>query len=294
MMEGTAPAFSPQITAYLNTWAEQCAQVLSTIAGSSLKCDISLDRPADCPAAADTDTWLSITLSGALQGSMSLRLNRARAIAMAQGFMGESLDASAELKPEYIEAIEELFRQIAGHVATTVKPVHGEVQLQLQNAAAPSAPAAITAWIHSSSPKFSFVVEIVLSSELVDALTGAKAATAASATAPVGPSVVESPIVAVEATAYAAAASDISAAQNLDLVMNIELGVSLRFGTRQLLLKDILDLTAGSVVELDQHVKDPVDLLLDGRLIARGEVVVIDGNYGLRVTEVARKESVTA
>jgi len=39
------------------------------------------------------------------------------------------------------------------------------------------------------------------------------------------------------------------------------------------------------VVELDQHVQEPVDLLLDGKLIARGEVIVVDGNYGLRVTE---------
>ena len=292
MMEGTAPAFSPQITAYLNTWAEQCAQVLSTIAGASLKCDISLDRPADCAAAADADIWLSITMSGALQGSMSLRLHRAQAIAIAQGFMGEPLDASAEIKAEYIEAVEELFRQIAGHVATTVQPLLGEVQLQLEKAAAPSSPAAITAWIHSSSPNFSFVVETVLSSELVNALTGAKAGTTSSITAPV----VEASIAPVEAArdATAAAAPETSAAQNLDLVMNIELGVSLRFGTRQLLLKDILDLTAGSVVELDQHVKDPVDLLLDGRLIARGEVVVIDGNYGLRVTELARKENAIA
>jgi flagellar motor switch protein FliN/FliY len=53
-----------------------------------------------------------------------------------------------------------------------------------------------------------------------------------------------------------------------------------------MLLKDILDLCAGSVVELDQEVQEPVDLLLDGKLIARGEVVVVDGNYGLRVTEV--------
>ena len=46
-------------------------------------------------------------------------------------------------------------------------------------------------------------------------------------------------------------------------------------------------LTAGSVVELDRKIQEPVDLLLDGRLVARGEVVVIDGNYGLRVTDVS-------
>ena len=53
-----------------------------------------------------------------------------------------------------------------------------------------------------------------------------------------------------------------------------------------MLLREIMELDAGSVVELDRQVQEPVDLLLAGRLIARGEVVVVNGNYGLRVLEV--------
>jgi flagellar motor switch protein FliN/FliY len=53
-----------------------------------------------------------------------------------------------------------------------------------------------------------------------------------------------------------------------------------------MLLRDILELGEGSVVELDRRVEEPVDLLLDGKLIARGEVVVVDGSYGLRIQEV--------
>jgi len=75
-------------------------------------------------------------------------------------------------------------------------------------------------------------------------------------------------------------------ATKLGMLMDVELVVTVRFGGRRMPLKDILDLCAGSVVELDQQVQEPVDLLLDGKLIARGEVVVVDGNYGLRVTEV--------
>lgn len=73
---------------------------------------------------------------------------------------------------------------------------------------------------------------------------------------------------------------------NLQLVMDVELNVSLRFGQCQLPLRDVLDLTSGSVIELDRGVDDPVELLLDGKVIARGEAVIIDGNYGLRVTEI--------
>jgi flagellar motor switch protein FliN/FliY len=73
---------------------------------------------------------------------------------------------------------------------------------------------------------------------------------------------------------------------NLQLVMEVELIVTLRFGQRQLALREVLELTSGSVIELDRQVEEPIELLLEGKVIARGEAVVIDGNYGLRVTEV--------
>jgi flagellar motor switch protein FliN len=73
---------------------------------------------------------------------------------------------------------------------------------------------------------------------------------------------------------------------NLQMVMDVELNVALRFGQRQLPLREVLDLSSGSVIELDRMVDEPVELLLDGKVIARGEAVIVDGNYGLRVTEI--------
>jgi flagellar motor switch protein FliN len=81
---------------------------------------------------------------------------------------------------------------------------------------------------------------------------------------------------------------------NLQLVMDVELNVTLRFGQRQLALREVLELTSGSVIELDRQVEEPVELLLEGKVIARGEAVVIDGNYGLRVTEVPQPISAEA
>ena len=79
---------------------------------------------------------------------------------------------------------------------------------------------------------------------------------------------------------------------NLQLVLDVELSVTLRFGQRQLALREVLELTSGSVIELDRQVEEPVELLLEGKVIARGEAVVVDGNYGLRVTEVPQPVSV--
>jgi flagellar motor switch protein FliN/FliY len=79
---------------------------------------------------------------------------------------------------------------------------------------------------------------------------------------------------------------------NLQLVLDVELNVTLRFGQRQLALREVLELASGSVIELDRQVEEPVELLLEGRVIARGEAVVVDGNYGLRVTEVPQPVAV--
>ncbi|MDR3796518.1 MAG: FliM/FliN family flagellar motor switch protein [Terracidiphilus sp.] len=73
----------------------------------------------------------------------------------------------------------------------------------------------------------------------------------------------------------------------LELLLDVELEASLRFGAREMPLGEILDLGPGDVVELDRHVADPVDLIVGDKIVARGEVVLVNGNFGLRVTEVA-------
>ena len=73
----------------------------------------------------------------------------------------------------------------------------------------------------------------------------------------------------------------------LELLLDVELEASLRFGSREMPLGEILDLGPGDVVELDRHAADPVDLIVGDKIVARGEVVLVNGNFGLRVTEVA-------
>jgi len=73
----------------------------------------------------------------------------------------------------------------------------------------------------------------------------------------------------------------------IELLFDVELEASLRFGCREMALGEILDLGPGDVVQLDRHVADPVDLIVGDKIVARGEVVLVNGNFGLRVTEVA-------
>jgi len=73
----------------------------------------------------------------------------------------------------------------------------------------------------------------------------------------------------------------------IELILDVELEATLRFGRREMPLGEILDLGPGDVVQLDRHVSDPVDLIVGDKIVARGEVVLVNGNFGLRVTEVA-------
>lgn len=74
---------------------------------------------------------------------------------------------------------------------------------------------------------------------------------------------------------------------NVSLLCDIELDATLQFGSREMPLREVLELGPGDVVELNRHVSEPVDLVVGDRIVARGEVVIVSGNFALRITEVA-------
>jgi len=80
-----------------------------------------------------------------------------------------------------------------------------------------------------------------------------------------------------------------SAPATMDLILDVELPVSISFGKTELLMKDVLKLTTGSIVELNRGVNEPVEVMVNHCLIARGEVVVVEGNYGVRIQHIASR-----
>lgn len=71
-----------------------------------------------------------------------------------------------------------------------------------------------------------------------------------------------------------------------EALLDIEMDARIQFGSREMLLSELLELSSGDVLELDRLITDPVDLLVGDQIVARGEVVVVGGNFGLQVTEV--------
>lgn len=271
-------------------WAESLANILGQITGSPLPCAALPQAPPELSPASESDLWIVCACSGGLRGEMSLRLPAASTLRLAQTFMSEPATPEAETTQDHREAALELMRQVAGLVTSALKARWGEVQLRLDPAdGAPSWPASATAWLRAGEdPATAPLVEVHLSAALVAALRAEKADAGK-------PAAVVTPAPSAQTPSTHAPSAHAPSTQapstqdgrvNLDLLMDVELAVTLRFGSRRLPLKEVLDLNPGSVVDLDRQVQEPVDVLLDGRLVARGEVVVMDGNYGLRVTEV--------
>ncbi|MBU0720809.1 flagellar motor switch protein FliY [bacterium] len=76
---------------------------------------------------------------------------------------------------------------------------------------------------------------------------------------------------------------------NIALIMDVKLPVRVRIGQKKMLLKDVLNMDIGSVIELNQLANDPLDILVDNHVIAQGEVVIVDGNFGVQITTIGTK-----
>jgi flagellar motor switch protein FliN/FliY len=76
---------------------------------------------------------------------------------------------------------------------------------------------------------------------------------------------------------------------NISLIMDVKLPVRVRIGKKKMLLKDVLNMDIGSVIELNQLANDPLDILVDNHVIAEGEVVIVDGNFGIQITTIGTK-----
>lgn len=80
--------------------------------------------------------------------------------------------------------------------------------------------------------------------------------------------------------------SENNSEKNIESLLNVEMEIAVRFGSTEMPLRNIVRFGVGSMIELDSSVDEPVELLVNNSPFARGEVVVVDGYYGVRVTEI--------
>ncbi|HME12776.1 MAG TPA: FliM/FliN family flagellar motor switch protein [Candidatus Acidoferrum sp.] len=265
------------IQEFSDAWRAAFSRVLESL-GAPAVCSWSAPlAEASVPAAPNKNAIATrFQVSKGLQGSAFWLCEQPVAVQFAQLLQSEALDPAAEFSELHRDAFAEFLRQVAGQAAAGWKAAtSSEIDLTLAEPhELPSLQGTQTCTLEVTSDKFpSLAMQFFLDPPLFAALVALPSSeeTAAIAGAP----------------GDALESLSLGATPNLALLLDVELQATIRFGQRDMLLREVFALMPGAVVELNQFVNEPAELLVAGRLIARGEVVVVDGNFGLRVSEVA-------
>jgi flagellar motor switch protein FliN len=253
----------------MEAFRKALADALSEAPGAQWSVSISgKETPASSEAAS---IFFALSASGGLRGNTTLQLKSSDALLLAQKLLAESPDPTGELTSTRQQAVENLLRKMTGLAAAEFTRQFGEVVLQLSRAEAPSGQGTVVILSASEASTGSLPITLHFDAEMFSSIPPEQTEAATNPAATLAP----------------AASAPVSADSNLDLLLGVNLNLTLRFGKRTLTLREIMDLSSGSIIELDRQVQEPADLLLGDKLIAKGEVVIVDGNYGLRITEVS-------
>ena len=243
---------------FANAFAASLAESLTQAAGSSFQLRV-LESP-DLATRQGQPVHFRLTAEGGLRGQCFVELYQPQVAALAAKIQGVP---AGDFSSEHADALETVISAAMAGTAESLSAEYGNLDFKVGRVEDLAFGGMFVVPLAASSGEDPEVpVLLYFDGQLLTALAPATVGTDAAARG-----------FAIDPT-------------NLKLVMDVELNMSLRFGQRQLPLRDVLELASGSVIELDRLVDDPVELLLDGKVIARGEAVIVDGNYGLRVTEV--------
>jgi flagellar motor switch protein FliN/FliY len=223
---------------------------------------------AETPASASEESLgYDFSFEGCFTGTLYVEVDQKSAAILATRLIGGPTDESVSYLPEHEDAVSEIMNQAGGVMANSLRDQFGSSEIRVEKTTISAGTPVLVLRAENGIDAVS--VALLPGNPLLDSIQ----------------KVLSVPAPQPEAPQAAPALGAISEQKNLHLIMDVELNLTLRFGKRVLALSEVADLTTGSVVELDRVVDEPVELLLGDRIIARGEVVIVDGNYGLRVTE---------
>jgi flagellar motor switch protein FliN len=212
--------------------------------------------------------WFEYSFTPAELGWIDLSLGRTIAVALGHRLLSVK-GRPSEHDHHAIHATAHLLSQLASSLASSFSArlqtaVASTRSAELENPSA-SAHSFIVPFPGASNDKL--LLTVCLSAELIQGLSAAPS----QSTLPDAP-------------------SSHSPSRNLDLLLDVEMPVSVSFGTTRLQLKDAAKLTTGSIIELNRALSEPIEIIVNNCSIARGEVIVVDGNFGVRIKEIMSKQ----
>ena len=271
---------STRLDELVKCFREAAAQVFSQALSSPWSVELrSEGLPADDGFSRSSVTF---ALSGALHGNIAIGIRNADAVLLAQKFLAEPPDTAAELNGERTEAFEELMRQVGGVAVTGMKPRFGEVQAEVRMDKPVMRDEVTVVLSASESASGAMCLEMRVDKDLIQDPAPAAEIPASAPVAASAAEIPSPPPVAVE---------EDDGKDKLGRLVGVNLKMALQFGQTFLTLRQLLNLHPGVIIELDRQVEEPVDLLVDSGPIARGDVVVVAGKYGIRISELVNAQA---
>jgi flagellar motor switch protein FliN len=258
-MKDVTPA-APLVEALAREVADACAALLG--ATTAITC---------VEASGETGWIATIACSGALAGSITVGLSEA------DGRRLSALVMAMDDSPD--EAVIDTLREVCGQAVSSLS--QQAVAQGLTLAVTDARRVAETANPAGPDAAFEFELPDGVTPRLVVHVALVAHEPRVVPAAPAVAHVVDAGRVTAEPAATGA-----QGAPNLDVLLDVELPVAVRFGQTELPLLSLVRLGPGAVIDLRRSADEPVDVLVGGKVIARGDVVVVDGNYGVRVTQI--------
>jgi flagellar motor switch protein FliN/FliY len=272
----TAP--STALSSFVEATRNALQDVLSQALSPDWKVAVGPEEAAALEA--DASAFIGLLVTGVVSGQAGLLLPRADAAVIACTFVGDTSQTSPEYGDEQREAVEELLRQAFGLATTALQAIFGQLWIEVDQAVPVAEPSQrIRLIVTSDSRPSPMAFELWLSAELTNSLSAAD-----QKPADLAPETRDQPPATADVQSQDGPA-------DLSALAGVEVEITLRFGHRWLPLRGIAELTAGSIVELDESVAEPVEVVVGDRVIARGEIVSVDGCYGVRITDTSDSHS---
>jgi flagellar motor switch protein FliN len=267
---------TPSIEKFVEAWRRSFSQILSAAGLPTLKVEAVDAKTCGARIAQIKEKYYWTTLNGAgsLQGTVRFITSEPEALQLSLVETAEPANRPGQLDEAQRGAAAQLIKRVAAQVLTLWG--HGTARFESTPDAIDSAePETVCGGLRiKAGNSTSIIIVLAPSGEFAESLRVLEESSTKADKKESGESTM-------------AANSSPEPSSNFDLLFDVHLDAAIRFGGRQMMLREILSLGAGSVIELDRQVNEPAELLVAGRVVARGEVVVVNGNFGLRITDLA-------
>jgi flagellar motor switch protein FliN/FliY len=233
---------------------------------------------------------VTIDVSGDLNGKMAVAVAPHLGTALSGLMLGGEGESKATMESDDLDAVKEIVSNIFGALSTAMKAQKefpsltfsvSDIKFYDEGEEIDTNGFSRLVTYDFSLGLIGGMLIVLLDENLLPLLgrSGAKSATETPASSASG---VETP---VEETVE----MDETEMKNIGLILDVKLPLRVRIGSKRMLLKDVLSMDIGSVIELDQLANDPLEILVDDKVVAYGEVVIVDGNFGVQITHIGSK-----